>query len=160
MDDLIIIKADERGVEKRRYSGRILSINVNYVLIEAFFNYPDLPFHGITMQTGDLFLEMYYLDRWYNIFEMYDANGGRLKGWYCNVTLPAELDGGVLTYRDLALDLLVFPDGRQIILDVDEFDRMVVSPEIKHKALATLKELQALFTPPARFLLKNQIPIL
>ncbi len=38
------------------------------------------------------------------------------------------LDGDCLSYVDLALDLLVFPDGRQFVLDEDEFLKLDLSP--------------------------------
>jgi hypothetical protein len=45
----------------------------------------------------------------------------------------------------LALDLLVFPDGRQIVLDEDEFNALPLSEAERQSALAALAELQALF---------------
>ena len=56
-----------------------------------------------------------------------------LRGWYCNIGKPALLDGDCLSYVDLALDLLVFPDGRQFVLDEDEFLRLDLSPQTASK---------------------------
>ena len=88
----------------------------------------------------------YFLARWYNVFEIYDRADGRLKGWYCNIASPAEVKGTVISYRDLALDLLVFPDGRQMVLDEDDFVTLRLSEAERAKALAALAALQALFT--------------
>jgi protein associated with RNAse G/E len=115
------------------------------VLLEAFFNRPDMPFHGIVLGQGDRFLETYYSDRWYNIFEIHDREDDRLKGWYCNIGCPAEIGEDTISYIDLALDLLVFPDGRQIVLDEEEFARLDLPPSVQEKSKASLHELQDLF---------------
>jgi hypothetical protein len=46
----------------------------------------------------------------------------------------------------LALDLLVFPDGRQMVLDEDEFAELSISAEKRAKARAALAELRTLFS--------------
>jgi predicted RNA-binding protein associated with RNAse of E/G family len=50
-----------------------------------------------------------------------------------------------LFFNDLALDLLVFPDGRQIVLDEDEFYSLSLAPQVRQRALTTLGELQTRF---------------
>ena len=55
------------------------------------------------------------------------------------------MDGGVVSYRDLALDLLVFPDGKQIVLDEDEFEALQIPQADKDEAIAALRELQLKF---------------
>jgi hypothetical protein len=82
---------------------------------------------GVPFEAGDVFTEYYYLGRWYNVFHI-AAPEGEVKGWYCNVTRPPELDGDAITYVDLALDLFVHPDGSYAVLDEDEF--AVASAEI------------------------------
>ncbi len=119
-------------------------------MLEARFNRPDLPFHGILLKQGDRFVETFYTDRWYNIFEIHDRDDDHLKGWYCNIGCPAEITPGTVSYVDLELDLLVFPDGRQFVLDEDEFAALELSPEIKEKALAALRQLQAEFRADLR----------
>ncbi len=110
--DLWVIKRNVEGEETWRYPARVLHRKPGAVLIEAYFNRPDTPFHGILLGQGDRFLEAYYSDRWYNLFEIHDRLDDSLKGWYCNVTLPAEIGEPTISYIDLALDLLVYPDGR------------------------------------------------
>ena len=99
----------------------------------------------MTLAKGDRFVETYYTDHWYNIFEIYAREDDHLRGWYCNIGYPAELDGNILSYIDLALDLLVFPNGRQIVLDEDEYANLDISPKIRQKARDALAELQAMF---------------
>ncbi len=67
-------------------------------------------------------LEYYWLDRWYNIFRFSDAKG-QLRNYYCNVNVPPTIEGNVLRYIDLDLDILVAPDFAYQILDTDDFER-------------------------------------
>ncbi len=68
-----------------------------------------------------------------------------LKGWYCNVGKPAVIEDGILSYVDLALDLWVSPDGKQTVLDEDEFKALELDEELKAGALKGLDELKELF---------------
>ena len=142
---ITVIKLDHEGRETWRYSGNLIKHRSNLITLEAFFDRADIEFHGITLAFGDRFVETYYFDRWYNIFEIHDKENDRLKGWYCNVSSPAELQDHRIIYRDLALDLLVFPDGRQIVLDEDEFNNLQLNQKERQKAIAALTELQAYF---------------
>ena len=51
----------------------------------------------------------------------------------------------MLSYIDLSLDLLVFPDGRQVVLDEDEFAELEIEDEVRNQARLALQELQAIF---------------
>ena len=115
------------------------------VVIEARFNREDTPFHGLLLGKGDRFVETFYIDRWYNIFEMHDRVDDTVKGWYCNVCLPAEIDTHQVAYVDLALDLLVYADGRQLVLDEDEFTALSLTEQQQKMALSALAELQQRF---------------
>ena len=147
---VVVIKRNLAGAETWRYSGQVLARGEQWVRLEAFFNRVDLPFHGMLLGQGDRFVETFYSDRGYNIFEMHAREDDALKGWYCNVSRPAELTEGQVAYVDLALDLLVFPDGRQLVLDEDEFEALGLPADEAAAAWQSLRELQALFgAPPA-----------
>jgi uncharacterized protein len=143
---ITVIKQDHQGRETWRYSGRMLERGDHYVILEAYFDREDTPIQGMLLRKGDRFVETYYDDRWYNIFEVYDRDDSRLKGWYCNIGKPAEFHDQTISYQDLALDLLVFPDGRQLILDEEEFAALPLDPQDRVQARAGVKELQARFT--------------
>jgi len=146
VDDVVVIKRNVAGEETWRYSGRVLARGPDFVRLEARFNRPDLPFMGITLRQGDPFIETYYTDRWYNVFEIRDRDDGRTKGWYCNVSRPAVLEAeDRLSYVDLALDLWVAADGTASVLDEDEFAALRLDPETAARARAALDELQARF---------------
>lgn len=145
MPPITVIKLDIHGQETWKYRGELLHRGCNTVILEAHFDREDTLFHGMLLGKGDRFVETYYTDRWYNIFEIHARNDDQLRGWYANIAYPAEITGNTLSYIDLALDLLVFPDGRQVILDEAEFAALPLSPQVRSQANAALSELQALF---------------
>ena len=145
-DPITVIKCNPEKQETWRYSGRCLAIRPDEVTLEALFNRPDRPFLDLTLAFGDRFVEIYFSNRWYNVYEIHSGQAGPIKGWYCNVSLPAEfnLNKGKLTYTDLALDLWVYPDGRQVVLDEDEFAALQIDRVTAQQARAALGELQTL----------------
>ena len=146
VDDVVVIKRNARGEETWRYTGRVLERGPDFIRLEARFNRPDLPFMGITLKQGDPFIETYYTDRWYNVFEIRDRDDGRTKGWYCNVSRPAVLEAeDRLSYVDLALDLWVAADGTASVLDEDEFAALDLDAETAARARAALAELLGRF---------------
>jgi len=138
-------KKNPAGEVTYQYEGVLLERDTHSIKLEALFDRKDMPFQDVVFKTGDRFVEYYYSDRWYNIFEIHDRDDGHIKGWYCNVGMPAEIEDGVVSYVDLALDLWVSADGRQTVLDEDEFRELKLSEEMHSSALAGLSELQQLF---------------
>ncbi len=145
MDDVRVLKRNLRGEVTWQYAGRILRREPNAVVLEAHFNLPDMPFLDTTLKRGDRFVETFYTDRWYNVFEIHDRDDDRLKGWYCNIGLPAVVDGDTVSYVDLALDLWVSPEGEQRVLDEDEFAALPLDETTRRRAREALTELQAAF---------------
>ena len=145
MTGITVLKLNLQGEVTWQYSGQLIRREPNLVVLEAYFNRPDTPFMGILLKQGDRFVETYYSDRWYNIFEIYDRDDGRLKGYYCNIGKPAVIADGQVSYVDLALDLWVTPAGQQQVLDEDEFDLLELDGQTRLQARAGLASLQALF---------------
>ncbi len=128
-----------------KYEGVALRREDNLIVLEALFNRPDTPFMDIILKENDRFVETFYNDRWYNVFEIYDRDDGRIKGWYCNIGKPAEIEDNVVSYVDLALDLWVSANGQQTVLDMDEFEKLELDDELREGALNGLEEVQGLF---------------
>lgn len=141
---IIVIKLNAKHEEVWRYSGQILEQDDHSILIEARFNRDDLALHGLTLKRNDRFVERYYSNRWYNIYAVHDRDDDHLKNWYCNITRPAKIEPGRIAYVDLALDLLVFPDGRYLILDEDEFAELPIDEQTRVNARKALEELERL----------------
>ena len=132
------------------YVGDVLRRDENSVKLEALFTRADMPFMDIVFKKGDRFVEYYFTDRWYNIFTIHDRDDGKIKGWYCNIGKPAEIADGIVSYVDLALDLWVSANGKQTMLDEDEFEELGLDAELRAAALKGLEELKELFyeVPP------------
>ncbi|MBI2332532.1 MAG: DUF402 domain-containing protein [Chloroflexi bacterium] len=145
MPVMIILKKNLAGEVTWQYEGVELHRDENSITVEAFFNRYDLPFQEIVLKRNDRFVETFYTDKWFNIFEIYDRDDGKLKGWYCNITKPAVIEDGSVSYVDLALDLWVSVDGRQTVLDEDELEDLKLGEDLKKKIFSGLQELQAHF---------------
>jgi hypothetical protein len=141
---ITILKLLPGGGEKWRYAGTLLRRDPHSLTIEARFDSPNRDLPGLSLRVGDRFVETHYADRWYNVFAVYDGSSGAMKGWYCNITRPARIDGSIVSAEDLALDLIVRPDGTQLVLDEDEFEAQELSAADRASALAGLEELRRL----------------
>jgi len=143
MSRIKILKKNPADEVVWQYEGEVLRRAEKEITLEALFNRDDLPFMDIVLKRGDRFVETFYAERWYNIFEIYDRDDGRLKGWYCNLAKPAVIADDFVSYIDLALDLWVSADGRQTVLDEDELEALNLDDGLKQKTYESLRELQA-----------------
>ena len=138
-------KKNPSGEVVYEYEGDLLHRDENSVTLEALFTRDDMPFMDVVFKKDDRFVEYYYSNHWYNIFEIHDRDDDSLKGWYCNIGLPAVIEDGVVSYVDLALDLWVSTSGKQTVLDEDEFETLEISKDLCSGALNGLEELKQLF---------------
>ena len=144
---ITVIKRNPDGQEVMRYTGVILDQEPESITLEAKFNHADVQVMHTILRRGDRFIEKYYTDRWYNIFEIHGREDDRLKGWYCNIGKPAVMETeNIISYVDLALDLWVAPDGTQTVLDENEFAALNLETETRYRVRAALEELQARFS--------------
>lgn len=139
-DQWTIRKLDHRGREVISYPARLLFQAPDAVLMRAVWDRPPMDLGYVCLEPGDLWLETFYTDRWYNVFEI-RAPGGRLKGRYCNITRPARMVPGEICAEDLALDLWIGPDGQVRVLDEEEFARLPLTPEEQRAARQALEGL-------------------
>ena len=129
-----------------QYEGVVLSREENAITLEALFNRDDMPFMDVVLKRNDRFVETFYSDRWYNIFEIYDRDDGKFKGFYCNIGKPAVIEDDFVSYVDLALDVWVSTDGTQTVLDEDELEELNLDDGLKKKVYNGLKDLQTVLT--------------
>jgi predicted RNA-binding protein associated with RNAse of E/G family len=123
-----VINQNHLGEKLLEYSGEVLMAGKTWVCIEATYNNPDKDAGYVVFRHGDTFVEWYYSERWYNVFELYDVDDGQHKGWYCNITRPAKISEDLITADDLALDVFVTPEGEITVLDEDEFAALNLPP--------------------------------
>ena len=146
MNEVTVIKRDARGSEMICYPSYVLERGNAHIVLEARFGLATLMVVDVPFNPGDRFVETYYGDKWFNIHEVHNRDDDCLKAWYCNVAYPAEIGEVQVTFRDLVLDLLVYPDGKQVVLDEAEFDILDLSTEDRAHALEGLANLQKLFS--------------
>lgn len=142
MKNITLFKQNDKGLVIWVYHGRELHRQDNLIIVEAFFNRADTKINDLVLKNKDRFVETFFSDRWYNIFSIYDKDTNEIKGWYCDICRPANISDLDIKYQDLGLDLVVFPDGRKIIVDQDEFDAIDLDDLTRKKALESLQELE------------------
>jgi predicted RNA-binding protein associated with RNAse of E/G family len=120
----------------------------NHLVVEGPWAEPegrDLGF--VTFESGDIFTEHYWRDRWYSVKEV-RARDGSVKGWYCDVTRPVRLDEGTIVSEDLDLDLWIAGDRQTVLrLDEEEFGASGLAetdPMAADRARDALDELERL----------------
>lgn len=121
---ITVYKLDHLGREVWQYPARVLERGPGYIRLEAFFNRDDMDLEYAIFKRGDRFIETFYENRWFNVFAIYDRDDSALKGWYCNISRPAEINETAVRCDDLALDLWVSANGETMVLDQEEFDAL------------------------------------
>lgn len=137
-----VLKHD--GREHRHWSARIARREGSMLVLDAEFE-SDVQHHLLgSILRGTRTVEYYWLERWYNIFQFLDQKGDT-RLYYCNVGAPPTLDGNLLSYVDLDIDILVRPDLSYQLLDLEEFEsnarRWNYSEETRRKALESVTDL-------------------
>ena len=120
MDTMTIHKLNSQGESVLSYTGVVAERFGDGVRVEATWERAAMDLGYVRFETGDRFIEWFFSDRWYNIFEIRAHHSGALKGWYCNVAAPAHITGECVACRDLVLDVWVSPDGATLVLDEEE----------------------------------------
>ena len=118
---ITVNKLNPLGEKTIQYQGEVLERLADGIIIQAYWNHSPKDLGYVCFEPGDLFIEYYYANRWFNIFEISDASNTR-KGWYCNIAEPADIREDQILQKDLLLDVWVDPSGKPLILDEDEFE--------------------------------------
>jgi len=145
MDTITVHKRDHTGRETWQYRGQLLARGDTWILLEARFNVPGVRDAGYTVfRFNDRYIERFFSDRWYTIWEVHDVTDDRLKGWYCNVGRPAIIESNDVFYDDLALDVWVDPTSKFFVLDEEEFARLAIDDATRAHALAAIDAVRTL----------------
>jgi len=135
------------GREYRRWQATYSTAVSGGVVLEAVFSAVvegRTPFFG-----GDRAVEYFYTDRGYNVIAGY-APDGSLRACYCNICTPAQFantpTGTEISFVDLDLDLLVWPDSHCELTDEAEFAQNSMAygypQEVQAAAHAAVSALQ------------------
>jgi protein associated with RNAse G/E len=142
--EIIVRACKYDGTEHRRWSARLISRDDSLLQLDARFE--EEIRHALlgTIARGTLSREYYWLYRWYNVFRFHEPTG-ELRNYYCNINVPPVLEGRVLSYVDLDIDILVAPDLSFRIVDEDEFEANAAHydypADVRLKAREALAEL-------------------
>ncbi len=142
MTAITVYKHDHRGRPVWHYRGTVVERGADWLRLHAYFGRELVDIGLVTFRKGDLMVEWFYADRYYNVFQIHDGDGGPIKGWYCNITRPAEITADTVAADDLALDVFVSPQGKITLLDEDEFDELQLDPAEQAAALAAVDEIR------------------
>ncbi len=138
---ITVNKLNSLGEIKIQYQGEVLERSVDRIIIQAFWKHPLKDLGYVCFEPGDRFIEYYYTNRWFNIFDISNANNER-KGWYCNIAEPADIYEDQIKQKDLLIDVWVNPRGSTLLLDEDEFEVDTTLDEIQRQgAQQGLQEL-------------------
>ena len=147
MSDLTVNAKKYDGRVRKIWKGGVLSQSDDSLVLVAKFEetveHNDLG----CIKSGTISFEHFWFDRWYNIFRFHKPDG-ELLAHYCNVAMPAVLEDDVLSYVDLDIDVIKWPDGRVDVLDRDDFEENTLkfgyTPNVIERAEQSLAELLAL----------------
>ncbi|MFJ9798656.1 DUF402 domain-containing protein [Streptomyces sp. NPDC101145] len=142
--DVVLVKA---GRTKIRYPAEVVFDDGTVLTVRAAWAGEGVRDFGfVRFEPGDVFTEHYRRDRWYSVKEVRAADG-TLKGWYCDITRPADVRAAEVVVEDLDLDLWVSADRRLVLrLDENEFAASGLAerdPDAAARAVEALDALEA-----------------
>ncbi len=123
------------------YDGTLLERTADTIVLEARFQRETMDLGYTILEHDDRFIEHFFDNRWYNIFEIHSVHDDHLKGWYCNIARPAVFSEATIEQIDLALDVWINPDGSYHVLDQDEFDALSLDRITRLRAQQAIGEL-------------------
>ena len=158
---ILEIKRTLRGVEKR-FECQLLSSGTGHAVVLWVASQP-MHVHGVDLPAGTVSFGHFWEDRGYNVYHWMDGSAETIEtlGYYFNIADETHVSPGVISWRDLVLDVLVTPDGRCRVLDqhelptdldpvlrtrveaglravVDDLDRVLAEVEAASRAVAPL----------------------
>lgn len=139
---ITVYKCDHNGKVVWQYQGSVVDRGETWLCLAALFEPQEADLGFVVFRNGDIFTEWFYADRWYNVFRVEDGQTGALKGWYCNITRPAEIGDDFVRADDLALDVYVLPNGNLMLLDEEEFDALNLPLDERIAALRAVEAIR------------------
>ena len=141
MSTVTVNKKDHLGDPIISYKAEVISRGDTWICVQAVFAHRDVDIGVMKFRQGDLMTEWFYTNRYYNIFEIQDASSHKIKGWYCNITRPAQITGDNISADDLALDVYISPSGVVMLLDEDDFATLDLPASERQAALRAVEAL-------------------
>lgn len=96
-----------------------------------------------SVHIGHALRSYYWLDKFYNLIEAFDAQGNLVE-IYINIASPPELEDGMMSFKDHELDVSKYPPKVAQLIDEDEFAEAAVkyqyTQEFQDRMYAAAKE--------------------
>ena len=138
---------------KTRLDGSVVEYVCEPLVVEQgrravvrYVNEQDRPLKGtdLVLRAGTLTVGHFWTDRPFNVYHWLE--GGRTVALYVSIATDTTIDGAVIAYRDLVVDVLIRPSGALEILDEEE-----LPPSIEPRyRLAIAKALETCVTEGRR----------
>lgn len=111
--------------EKIRYNGEI--VRVDCILLRQreeeivlLYRIPrEVQIKDVKIPIGSFTIAYYYFNKPYNLYHMVTSKG-KVLAYYFNFVKDLTFKNNLLSYKDLIVDILITPDLRHYILDLDE----------------------------------------
>lgn len=151
--ELRIVKVSPEGEEVTSYPGWVIDAGARAPWIAARADWVRrvVEMDGLCFVPGDRLHEFFSPRHGYNLFSVWSP-GGKLRGWYANVTHPTRIDfataPATLFWHDLYVDLIGLPDGAFALRDEDELAAAGLAmsdPALYRRIVETRDELLRLY---------------
>ena len=120
--DLTIQAKKYDGRIRKVWYGGVLSESPELIVLVAKFE-EDVHHNDLGhIKAGTISFEHFLFQKWYNIFRFHQPSG-ELLAYYINISMPPILEGNTLSYIDLDIDVVVWPDKLVNVLDLDDFEK-------------------------------------
>ncbi len=148
-----IVKVSPEGEIVAEYDGSVVDADARspWLAACAIWTHKITELDGLTFVPQDHLHEFFSPAHWFNVFSIWSPEN-ELRGWYANVTRPAQLNNEFnppkLFWYDLYVDLIALPSGAFTIRDEDELAESgldKLNPELHARILKTRDELIRLF---------------
>ena len=120
--------------KKRSITGKINSFDCELIVLKESFGIlryiikRDAAVSSILLAPGMETHAVYWTHRPYNVYRWIRPEGGIL-GTYINIGDCFRLSPGLFTWRDLVVDILIFPNGKVEVLDEHEIP-VEIDPDV------------------------------
>ena len=149
---ITILSTKYDGSLLETYSGHLLEQVGALIRVQVTGKTPIFRDTDHSPTTADDGIEMYFTDRWFNVWHFLTRGMDRYL-WYANIATPATFDGTTLQWIDLDIDVVCHLDGTIESLDLDEFQdhrsNMHYPDDLVEQALSAHHEVLQLATSDA-----------
>lgn len=128
----------------RSWQAELVSENNRYWQFTGVFEQQIVHSELGTIRRGTISHEFYWKRKYFSVFRFHEPDG-ELRFFYCNINEPPRLNGNILDFVDLDIDILVGKDLGVRILDLDEYQansrRFKYPQSLKQKVDMSIDEL-------------------